>query len=80
MNRILTCAPLGFTANARANTVTMTLTPVAALVSVSETDEKAKKQDEVDEEVDESQVGIGSIVAGVDYDKPVGAFLAGGVL
>ena len=47
-------------------------------VPVSKKDKKAKKQED-EEEVDKSQVGIGSIAARGRYDNLVGAFLAGSV-
>jgi len=67
-------APPGFKANASASAeATTTDTPVDASAPVS------KKHAEDEEEVDESQVGIGSIAAGGRYDNLVGAFVAGSV-
>jgi histidyl-tRNA synthetase len=40
---------------------------------------KSEKHEDDEEEVDESQVGIGSIAAGGRYDNLVGAYLAGSV-
>lgn len=73
-------APPGLKANANANTEAATTEkPVVASASVPKEDKKAKKQGDDEEEVDESQVGIGSIAAGGRYDNLVGAFLAGSV-
>jgi len=65
-------APPGFKANANASAeATTTDTPVGGSAPVS------KKRAVDEEEVDESQVGIGSIAAGGRYDNLVGAFVAG---
>ena len=67
-------APPGFKTNVDASAEAITTdTPVGTSAPVS------KERAEDDEEVDESQVGIGSIAAGGRYDNLVGAFVAGSV-
>ena len=66
-------APPGFKSGA--TTTSGATTSVPAPVPVAKKDKKAQDG----EELDESQVGIGSIAAGGRYDNLVGAFLAGSV-
>src|SRR5438445_8922709 len=62
--------PVPLLANANASAEATTTVGASAPVSKNAKDE---------EEVDESQVGIGSIAAGGRYDNLVGAFVAGSV-
>ena len=52
------------------------VSPVMATSSAGRVKLMAKKADEDEEEVDESQVGVGSIAAGGRYDNLVGLFTA----
>jgi len=73
-------APPGFKANPNVDVeAATTATPVLPSASTSIKVKKADKRVEDEEEVDESQVGIGSIAAGGRYDNLVSAFLAGSV-
>ena len=68
-------APPGFKA---ANAFAAASEPTGSTVaSAAPPKKKSKKPDVEEEEVDESQVGVGSIAAGGRYDGLVGAFLAG---
>ena len=73
-------APPGFKANPSVGVEASNTDIPAPAVPVSSKERKGKKRStEDEEEVDESQVGIGSIAAGGRYDNLVGAFLAGSV-
>ncbi|KAK7063623.1 mitochondrial histidine--tRNA ligase [Favolaschia claudopus] len=69
-------APPGFAASA---TATSTSTPAAPASDAAKKKSKKPKTDNADndeEEIDESQVGVGSIAAGGRYDNLVGMFTA----
>ena len=72
-------APPGFKANTFSPPTTADgLTGAAAPTSEKDKNPKKQREDD-DEEIDDSQVGIGSIAAGGRYDNLVGAFLASSV-
>ncbi|KAF9483342.1 histidine-tRNA ligase [Pholiota conissans] len=73
-------APPAFkAANASSTAADASTSAAAAAAAPKEPKKKVKKADEEEDEpeVDESQVGVGSIAAGGRYDGLVGAFLAG---